>query len=159
MLSLLDKCNILKHKVLVCSVLRYLRCNHFVSSSAESELAMHEVHGHSSAPAKCIDLGTDWLRILTECVKLLLCLNGENTKGFSLRHCSRFRRRWQHMRGCSDNESNLRCLHTPTNCFQLINGAEVRSRCACVCVCEERARMTVGWSVLRVIFQTSLLLF
>lgn len=32
------------------------------------------------------------------------------------------------MRGCSDNESNPRCLHAPTNCFQLINGAEVRSR-------------------------------
>ncbi len=147
---------------------------------------MHEVYGHSPAPVYKIDFGLLTLICYRQVLQHLVmppsvstlgqtgfeswqnvfnccCVWTQRTRRLLTKTLLRVRGWWRHMRGCSDNESNPGCLHTPTNCFQLINGAEVRSRCVCVCVCvfvcEERARMAVDWAVWRVIFQTPLLLF
>lgn len=138
----------------------HLRCHHFVSSLAENELAMHEIHGHSPAPVYKIDFGLLTLKCYRWALQHLdmppsvstlgwtgfeswqnvfnwYCVWTQRTRGLLTKTLLEVQGRWQYVRGCSDNESNPGSLHTPTNCFQLINGAEVRSRCVCVCVRRE----------------------
>lgn len=130
------------------------------------DLFMHEVRDYSLAPVYKTDFGLLTLIWYFQALQHLLMLPRVSTlrlsglqswqnvlnaaglehkghKGFTPRHCSRFRERGQHKRSCADNESNRERLHTLTNCFQLINGAEVRSGCVWMCERADRGRLWV----------------